>query len=66
MRSRTAGHFENIKNEGEDLMMKYIRDLKEGSRVAGVYLCKHKQEAVTKKGNRIETVRRLWYNSGKF
>ena len=31
-------------------MMKYIQDLKEGSRIAGVYLCKQKQESVTKNG----------------
>lgn len=28
--------------------MKYIKDLKEGDRVFDIYLCKHKQSAVTK------------------
>ena len=27
--------------------MKYIRDFREGDRVSGIYLCKHKQGAVT-------------------
>ena len=30
--------------------MKFIRDLKEGDRVFDIYLCKHKQAAVTKIG----------------
>lgn len=30
--------------------MKYLKDYREGDRVAGVYLCKHKQAAVTKNG----------------
>lgn len=36
--------------------MKYIRDFFEGSRVNGVYLCKHKQSAVTKNGKTYENV----------
>lgn len=28
--------------------MKYIRDYKEGDRMFDIYLCKHKQSAVTK------------------
>ncbi len=36
--------------------MKYIKDLFEGSRVSGVYLCKHKQSAVTKNGKPYENV----------
>jgi len=36
--------------------MKYIKDLYEGSRVSGVYLCKHKQSAVTKNGKPYENV----------
>ena len=28
--------------------MKYINELREGNRMSGVYLCKHKQSAVTK------------------
>ena len=30
--------------------MKYLKDYSEGDRVQGVYLCKHKQAAVTKNG----------------
>ena len=30
--------------------MKYIKEFKEGSHIQGVYLCKQKQEAVTKNG----------------
>ena len=30
--------------------MKFIKDLKEGDRVSDIYLCKHKQSAVTKNG----------------
>lgn len=36
--------------------MKYIRDLKEGDRVFDIYLCKHKQTAVTKNGKPYESV----------
>ncbi|MCQ2524584.1 MAG: HD domain-containing protein [Lachnospiraceae bacterium] len=36
--------------------MKYIQDFKEGDRVAGVYLCKHKTSAVTKNGKPYENV----------
>lgn len=36
--------------------MKYIKDLFEGSRISGVYLCKHKQSAVTKNGKPYENV----------
>ena len=36
--------------------MKYIKDLKEGDRVYDIYLCKHKQSAVTKNGKPYETV----------
>ena len=36
--------------------MKYIRDLKEGDRVSDIYLCKHKQAAVTKNGKPYENV----------
>ena len=32
--------------------MKYINELREGNRISGIYLCKHKQSAVTKNGNR--------------
>ena len=30
--------------------MKFIKDYKEGDRVSDIYLCKHKQAAVTKNG----------------
>lgn len=36
--------------------MKLIRDLKEGDRVFDIYLCKHKQAAVTKNGKSYENV----------
>lgn len=36
--------------------MKYIKDLKEGDRVCDIYLCKHKQAAVTKNGKPYENV----------
>lgn len=36
--------------------MKYIRDFKEGDRVFDIYLCKHKQGAVTKNGKPYENV----------
>ena len=38
------------------MAMKYITDLAEGSRIAGVYLCKHKQSAVTKNGKNYISV----------
>lgn len=37
-------------------MMKYINELREGSRMTGVYLCKHKQSALTKNGKAYENV----------
>lgn len=36
--------------------MKYIKDFKEGDRVSDIYLCKHKQSAVTKNGKPYENV----------
>ena len=36
--------------------MKYIRDLKEGDRVCDIYLCKHRQSAVTKNGKPYESM----------
>ena len=36
--------------------MKYIKDLKEGDKVLDIYLCKHKQAAVTKNGKPYESV----------
>ena len=36
--------------------MKYIRDYKEGDGMFDIYLCKHKQSAVTKNGKPYETV----------
>ncbi len=36
--------------------MKYIKDYKEGERVCDIYLCKHKQSAVTKNGKAYESV----------
>lgn len=36
--------------------MKYIKDLREGETISGIYLCKHKQAAVTKNGKPYENV----------
>ena len=36
--------------------MKYIKDLREGDRIFDIYLCKHKQAAVTKNGKAYENV----------
>ncbi len=36
--------------------MKYIKTLREGERVAGIYLCKHKQNALTKNGKPYESL----------
>ena len=36
--------------------MKYIKDYREGDRVADIYLCKHKQSAVTKNGKPYDNV----------
>ena len=36
--------------------MKYINELREGSRMSGIYLCRHRQAAVTKNGNPYENV----------
>ena len=36
--------------------MKYIKELKEGDRIHDIYLCKHKQGAVTKNGKAYENV----------
>lgn len=36
--------------------MKYINEMREGNRMTGVYLCKHRQSAVTKNGKSYENV----------
>lgn len=36
--------------------MKFINELREGERLQGIYLCKHKQAAVTKNGKNYENV----------
>ena len=36
--------------------MKYIKDYKEGDRLSDIYLCKHKQSAVTKNGKLYDNV----------
>ena len=36
--------------------MKFINELREGEKISGIYLCKHKQSAVTKNGKPYETV----------
>ena len=38
------------------MKVKYIRDLKEGDKIFDIYLCKHKQAAVTKNGKPYESV----------
>lgn len=42
--------------KGQGGSMKYIKELKEGDRVFDIYLCKHKQTAVTKNGKPYENV----------
>ena len=36
--------------------MKFISELREGEKIAGIYLCKHKQAAVTKNGKTYENL----------
>lgn len=36
--------------------MKYIKELREGDTISGIYLCKHRQAAVTKNGKPYENV----------
>ncbi len=36
--------------------MKYIEELREGERISDIYLCKHRQSAVTKNGKNYENV----------
>ncbi len=36
--------------------MKYLNELREGDRISNIYLCKHKQSAVTKNGKPYENV----------
>ena len=36
--------------------MRFINELHEGEKLAGIYLCKHKQPAVTKNGKPYENV----------
>lgn len=36
--------------------MKYIETFREGERISEIFLCKHKQSAVTKNGKPYETV----------
>lgn len=38
------------------ISMKYIKDYKEGDRVFDIYLCKHKQSAITKNGKPYDNV----------
>lgn len=35
--------------------MKYIESIREGERISGIYLCKQRQSAVTKKENPTRT-----------
>jgi len=36
--------------------MKFIKDFKDGDRIFDIYLCKHKQSAVTKNGKPYENI----------
>ena len=36
--------------------MKYIRELREGIRISGIYLCKFRQSAVTKNGKPYDNI----------
>ena len=36
--------------------MKFLNELREGEKANGIYLCKHKQSAVTKNGKPYENV----------
>ena len=36
--------------------MRYIKEMREGENISGIYLCKHKQSAVTKNGKPYESV----------
>ena len=36
--------------------MRFINELHEGEKLSGIYLCKHKQAAVTKNGKSYENV----------
>ena len=47
-------HRKEKRNEGQT--MKFLKDYKEGDRVFDIYLCKHKQSAVTKNGKPYDTV----------
>ena len=38
------------------MKMKFINELHEGEKLSGIYLCKHKQAAVTKNGKPYENV----------
>ncbi len=47
--------FLRTKGKGRSFM-KYIKDFREGERISGVYLCKHKQSATTKNGKPYDNV----------
>lgn len=38
------------------MIMKFIKDMREGDRIGAIYLCKHKQAAMTKNGKPYENV----------
>ena len=40
----------------EGKAMRFINELKEGDRISDIYLCKHKQSAVTKNGKAYDNV----------
>ena len=47
-------HNEESQKRGKP--MKYIKDLRDGERVACIYLCKHRQSAMTKNGKPYDNV----------
>ena len=48
--------FYNYQEKRRLRTMKWIKDYKDGDRVFDIYLCKHKQSAVTKNGKSYENV----------
>ena len=42
--------------KGRERVMKYIEEIREGERLSGIWLCKHKQSAVTKNGRPYENL----------
>lgn len=45
-----------VVKKGRERVMKYIEEIREGERLSGIWLCKHKQSAVTKNGRPYENL----------